>query len=79
MALDVPEPSPNYLAAEEAKDSDALSVGFTEDGTVHDEGRESRSELEPPMEASGGRELPIRPATFYVQVRRLGDLRARPR
>ena len=37
MTLDVPEPVAKYLAAEEAKDADALSRCFTEDGTVHDE------------------------------------------
>jgi ketosteroid isomerase-like protein len=37
MALNVPEPVAAYLAAEEAKDADALSRCFTEDGTVHDE------------------------------------------
>src|SRR5260221_8988180 len=42
MALDVPEPIAAYLAAEEAKDADALSRCFTEDGTVHDEGRDYR-------------------------------------
>ena len=42
MALDVPEPVAAYLAAEEAKDADALSRCFTEDGTVHDEGRDYR-------------------------------------
>ena len=42
MALDVPEPVAEYLAAEEAKDADALSRCFTEDGTVHDEGRDYR-------------------------------------
>jgi hypothetical protein len=36
MALNVPEPVAAYLAAEEAKDADALSRCFTEDGTVHD-------------------------------------------
>src|SRR5882724_4283497 len=40
MALDVPEPIAEYLAAEEAKDADALSRCFTEDGTVHDEGHD---------------------------------------
>ena len=40
MALDVPEPVAEYLAAEEAKDADALSRCFTEDGTVHDEGQD---------------------------------------
>ena len=40
MALDVPEPVAAYLAAEEAKDADALSCCFTEDGTVRDEGQD---------------------------------------
>ena len=40
MALDVPEPVAEYLAAEEVKDADALSRCFTEDGTVHDEGQD---------------------------------------
>jgi len=39
MPLDVPEPVAEYLAAEEVKDAHALSRCFTEDGTVHDEGR----------------------------------------
>src|SRR5216684_8926680 len=42
MPLDVPGPIAAYLAAEEAKDADALSRCFTEDGTVHDEGRDYR-------------------------------------
>ena len=42
MTLDPPEPIAAYLAAEEAKDADALSRCFVEDGTVHDEGREYR-------------------------------------
>ncbi len=42
MALDAPEPIAAYLAAEEAKDADALSRCFAEDGTVHDEGRDYR-------------------------------------
>jgi len=40
MALNVPEPVTAYLAAEEAKDVDALSHCFTEDAIVHDEGRD---------------------------------------
>jgi len=40
MAPNVPEVVAAYLAAEEAKDADALSRCFTEDGTVHDEGRD---------------------------------------
>src|SRR6266436_3733501 len=42
MTLDAPEPIAAYLAAEEAKDADAVSRCFTEDGTVHDEGRDYR-------------------------------------
>ena len=42
MAIDVPEPVAAYLDAEEAKDADALSRCFTEDGTIHDEGRDYR-------------------------------------
>ena len=42
MTLDAPEPIAAYLAAEEAKDADALSRCFTEDGTVRDEGRDYR-------------------------------------
>jgi len=40
MALNVPEPVAAYLAAEKAKDADALSRCFTEDGTVHDKGQD---------------------------------------
>ncbi|MGA8762496.1 MAG: nuclear transport factor 2 family protein [Candidatus Sulfotelmatobacter sp.] len=40
MALDVPGPVAEYLAAEEAKDADALSSCFAEDGIVHDEGQD---------------------------------------
>ena len=40
MALDLPKPVAEYLAADEAKDADALSCCFTEDGTVHDEGQD---------------------------------------
>jgi len=40
MALDVPEAVAEYLAAEEAKDADALASCFTGDGTVHDEGQD---------------------------------------
>jgi hypothetical protein len=40
VALNMPEPVAEYLAAEEKKDADALSRCFTEDGTVHDEGQD---------------------------------------
>src|SRR6266481_1866464 len=42
MAPNVPEVVAAYLADEEAKDADALSRCSTEDGTVHDEGRDYR-------------------------------------
>src|SRR5260370_6394734 len=42
MTLAAPERIAAYLAAEEAKDADALSRCFTEDGTVRDEGRDYR-------------------------------------
>src|SRR5258706_13069159 len=42
MTLDAPEPIAAFLAAEEAKDGDALSRFFPEDATVHDEGRDYR-------------------------------------
>ena len=40
MALDVPKPVAEYLAAEEVKDADALSRCFSEDSIVHDGGQE---------------------------------------
>ena len=42
MAFDIPEPIAAYLAAEDAKDADALSGCFSEDGVVHDEGHDHR-------------------------------------
>ena len=42
MTLDAPEPIAAYLAAEKAKDAEALSRCFTKDGTVHDEGQDYR-------------------------------------
>jgi len=42
MALDAPEQVVAYLAAEDAKDADALSRCFTEEGIVHDDGRDYR-------------------------------------
>jgi hypothetical protein len=42
MLLNVPEPVAAYLAAEEAKDAEALSRCFIENGTVGDEGQDYR-------------------------------------
>ena len=39
MTLTVPGPVAAYLAAEEAKDAEQLSLCFTTDGLVHDEGQ----------------------------------------
>jgi ketosteroid isomerase-like protein len=40
MALDAPGPVAAYLAAEKAKDADALARCFAEDGIVQDEGQD---------------------------------------
>jgi hypothetical protein len=45
MTFAVPEPVAAYLAAEEAKDADALSRCFIEDGTVDDEGQDYRGRI----------------------------------
>jgi hypothetical protein len=42
MTLKVPQPVAAYLAAEEAKDAAHVSLCFTIDGLVHDEGRDYR-------------------------------------
>lgn len=42
MTLAVPRPVAAYLAAEEAKDAERLSLCFTVDGLVHDEGADYR-------------------------------------
>jgi hypothetical protein len=42
MTLTVPKPVAAYLAAEHAKDAEQLSLCFTVDGLVHDEGRNYR-------------------------------------
>jgi hypothetical protein len=42
MAVNVPRPVAAYLAAEQAKDAEQLSLCFAADGLVRDEGREYR-------------------------------------
>jgi hypothetical protein len=42
MTLSVPKPFADYLAAEQAKDAERLSLCFTVDGVVHDEGQDYR-------------------------------------
>ena len=59
MALDVPGPVAAYLAAEVAKDADAISCCFTEDGSVYDEGVIIAAVIHPPMETRDGHEIPI--------------------
>jgi hypothetical protein len=42
MTLSVPKPVADYLAAEQAKDAGRLSLCFTINGLVHDEGHDYR-------------------------------------
>ncbi len=42
MTLTLPNPVAAYLAAEQAKDAEQVSVCFAADGLVHDEGRTYR-------------------------------------
>jgi len=73
MALDLPEPVAEYLAAEEAKDADALSCCFTEDGTVHDEGQgyRGRDSIRQWKQAADAK---YRYVLQTVNVRTFGDL-----
>ena len=73
MALDVPEPIAEYLVAEEAKDADALSRCFTEDGAVHDEGHDyhGRDAIRQWKQAADQK---YRYVLQTVNVQRLGDL-----
>src|ERR1700758_3808988 len=55
MTLDsMPQPVMAYLASEEAKNAQALSRCFAEDGTVHDEGKDyhGRPAIQPWKEAA---------------------------
>ena len=73
MALDVPEPVAESLAAEEAKDADALSRCFIEDGTVHDEGQDyhGRDSIRQWKQAADAK---YRYVLRTVNVQTLGDL-----
>ena len=73
MALDVPKPVAEYLAGEEAKDPDALSRCFTEDGTVHDEGQEyqGRDSIRQWKQAADAK---YRYVLQTVNVQKFGDL-----
>ena len=73
MALDMPEPVAEYMAAEEAKDADALSRCFTEDGTVHDEGQDyhGRDSIRQWKKAADAK---YRYVLLPVHVQTLGDL-----
>ena len=42
MSIQVPRPVADYLAAEKAKDADALARCFANEAVVHDEGRTHR-------------------------------------
>ncbi|HWX93416.1 MAG TPA: nuclear transport factor 2 family protein [Terriglobales bacterium] len=73
MALDVPKPGAEYLAAEEVKDADALSRCFSEDGIVHDEGQEyhGRDSIRQWKQAADAKH---RYVLQTVHVQNLGDL-----
>jgi ketosteroid isomerase-like protein len=73
MALDLPEPVAEYLAAEKAKDADALSCCFTEDGTVHDEGQDyhGRDSIRQWKQAADAK---YRYVLQTINVRTYGDL-----
>ena len=73
MALDVPEPVAEYLAAEEVKDADALSRCFTEDGTAHDEGQDyyGRDSIRQWKQAADAKHQYV---LRTVNVQTLGDL-----
>ena len=80
MALDVPQPVAEYLAAEKAKDADALSRCFTEDGTIHNEGQDyhGRDSIRQWKQAADAK---YRNGLRAVNVQTLGDsvtVRARP-
>ena len=73
MVLEVPEAVAEYLAAEEARDGDALSRCFTKDGTVHDErqdyhGRDSIRQSKQAVDAK------YRYVLRMVDVQTIGDL-----
>ena len=73
MALDVPQPVAEYLAAEKAKDAGALSRCFTEDGTVDDEGQDyhGRDSIRQWKQAADAKYRYVR---LPVDVQTLGDL-----
>jgi len=73
MALDVPKPLAEYLAAEEAKDADALYRCFTEHGTVHDEGQDyhGRDSIRQWKQAADAK---YRYVLQTVNVQKFGDL-----
>jgi hypothetical protein len=72
MALDLPKPVAAYLAAESAKDADALPC-FTKDGTVHDEGQDyhGRDSIRQWKEAADAK---YRYVLQTVNVQTFGDL-----
>ena len=73
MTFAVPEPIAQYMAAEEAKDADALSRCFTEDGTVHDEGQDyhGRDSIRHWKQAADAK---YRYVLQTVNVQKFGDL-----
>jgi SnoaL-like domain len=73
MTFTVPEPVSSYLAAEAAKNADAISRCFAQDGAVRDEGREYRGrDAIRRWKATAG--AIYRYVLEMVNVRTLGDL-----
>jgi uncharacterized protein (TIGR02246 family) len=73
MTFPVPEPVAAYLAAEAAKNADAISRCFAQDGAVRDEGREYRGR-DAIREWKAAADAKYQYVLEMVDVRTLGDL-----
>ena len=69
----MPEPVVAYLAAETAKDADAISRCFAQDGAVRDEGREYRGR-DAIRQWKAAADAKYQYVLEMVNVRTLGDL-----
>jgi len=78
MTLDAPEPIAAYLAAEEAKDADAVSAASPKTGTVHRRGADYRGrDAIRQWKQAAGREIPIRSRDGQRQTMNEVTVRAR--
>jgi hypothetical protein len=73
MTFTVPEPVNSYLAAEAAKNADAISRCFAQDGAVRDEGREYRGR-DAIRQWKATADAKYQYVLEMVNVRTLGDL-----